>query len=344
MLSLSIRSLQWLRNNFDIRCFGRSGLPEIKQAARSTLQLHLVQFGQKIETQRWVDGHRVDAILGPFRLHRGAEFLRLAPRLADRAGRLADHGRRGRVALRRRSQCWSGTTFSLFLPLRGGWRIAAGRVNPEDQSYLGQPNACIVEFRPPSSQLFLLDDAGVNWLGPVTLGSSATLQNSACSLNAAASSFSGNGNTLQVNVALSFKPGFGSAGGREPRKAVCLYAKDNAGAGEEQSCLGLWIPEAPTPALIARHRLYNPYNYAHFYTASENERNVLVSRGFIPENPIPGMGYNQPNTVSGIPTQPFYRILYFPANGAASFHYWTDPVLRHFRPVSPIQKNHQAGR
>ncbi len=216
------------------------------------------------------------------------------------------------------SQVFTGTYYD-----DNGWSDIAKASIRFYESYLGQPNACIVEFRPPSSQLFLLDDAGVNWLGPVTLGSSATLQNSACSLNAAASSFSGNGNTLQVNVALSFKPGFGSAGGREPRKAVCLYAKDNAGAGEEQSCLGLWIPEAPTPALIARHRLYNPYNYAHFYTASENERNVLVSRGFIPENPIPGMGYNQPNTVSGIPTQPFYRILYFPANGAASFHYWT---------------------
>ena len=204
-----------------------------------------------------------------------------------------------------------------------GWQDIAKASIRFYESYLGQANACIVEFRPPSSQFLLLEDAGVNWLGPVTVGSVTPLQNSACAVNAATSSFSGNGNTLTVNVGLTFKPAFGSAGGREPRKTVCLYAKDTSGAGEEQSCLGLWVPETPTPSLIARYRLYNPFNFAHFYTSSLNERNVLVTRGFTPEDPIPGMSYNQPTTVSGIPTRPFYRIYYYPTNGAANFHYWT---------------------
>jgi hypothetical protein len=163
----------------------------------------------------------------------------------------------------------------------------------------------------------------VNWIGPVAIGSSNTLQNSACSVDAAASSFSGIGNTLTVNLALNFNPGFGSAGGREARKAVCQWAKDVAGAGEDQSCFGMWIPEAPRPTLIPRYRLYNPANYAHFFTASQNERDVLVSRGFTPEYPVPGMVYDQPNSVLGVTTRPLYRVLFFPRNGAPIFHYWT---------------------
>ena len=204
-----------------------------------------------------------------------------------------------------------------------GWTDIAKASIRFYESYAGLPNACIIEFRPPTSQLTLLDDAGVNWLPTVTLGSATPLQNSACSVNAQTSSFSGTGNTLTVNFAVTFKPAFGSAGGREPRKAVCLYAKDAVGAGEDQSCLGLWVPETASPSLISRYRLYNPANFAHFFTASQNERDVLVTRGFTPEDPPPGMAYNQPATVSGISTHPFYRILFFPQNGAPIFHYWT---------------------
>jgi uncharacterized protein (TIGR03437 family) len=191
------------------------------------------------------------------------------------------------------------------------------------ESYAGVANACIVEYRPQVGQFYLLDDAGVSWLGPITIGFGSSLQNSACMLNGAASSSFGNGTVLTVNYALIFNPSFGTAGGREPRKAVCTYAKDTVGAGEDQSCLGLWVPEAPNALLIPRYRLYNPANYAHFFTASKNERDTLVTRGLQPEDPVPGMAYNQPTVVSAIPTQPFYRILFYPQNGAPIFHYWT---------------------
>jgi hypothetical protein len=190
------------------------------------------------------------------------------------------------------------------------------------ESYAGTSGTCTVEMRPQTGQITLLDDAGVSYAAPVALGSATTLQNSACSVNAASSNFSGAGTVLTANVALTFKPAFGSAGGREPRKAICQWAKDTAGAGEPQSCFGLWIPEAPTPVQIPRYRLYNPANYAHFFTASKNENDVLVGRGFTPEI-SPGMVFNQPTSVGGIPTQAYYRILFFPTNGAPIFHYWT---------------------
>ncbi len=204
-----------------------------------------------------------------------------------------------------------------------GWTDIAKTYIRLHESYAGSLGACIVEFRPASGLFYVMDDAAVNWIGPVAIGSSNPLQNSACSVDAAGSSFSGIGNTLTVNLALNFNPAFGSAAGREARKAVCQWAKDAAGAGEDQSCFGQWIPETPRPVLIPRYRLYNPINYAHFFTASQHERDVLVSRGFTPEDPVPGMVYDQPNTVSGVATRPLYRILFFPRNGAPIFHYWT---------------------
>ncbi len=214
-------------------------------------------------------------------------------------------------------------TFTGFFSDENGWTDIAKAAFRFHESYAGSVGACIVEMRPQAGQIALLDDAGVSYLAPVALGSTASLQNSACSVDAARSSFSGSGNDLTVNVALTFKPAFGSAGGREARKAMCQWAKDSAGAGEDQSCFGMWIPEAPAPVKIPRYRLYNPVNFAHFFTASQNERDVLVTRGLEPEDPPPGMAYNQPATVSGFSTLPFYRILFFPQNGAPIFHYWT---------------------
>ena len=204
-----------------------------------------------------------------------------------------------------------------------GWMDIAKVTFFFHESYAGTSHTCTVEMRSQAGQITLLDDVGVNYLTPVALGSASQVQNSACIVDAAHSSFSGSGNLLTASVALTFKPAFGSAGSREPRKAICQWAKDTAGAGEPQSCFGLWIPEAPAPVKIPRYRLYNPVNYAHFFTASQNERDVLVARGLQPEDPPPGMAYNQPSTIGGFATHPFYRILFFPQNGAPIFHYWT---------------------
>jgi uncharacterized protein (TIGR03437 family) len=213
-------------------------------------------------------------------------------------------------------------TFTGTFTDANGWTDIAKATFFFHESYAGTSGTCTVELRPQTGQITLLDDAGVSYLTPVALGSATPLQNSACSVDAVASSFSGSGNTLTANVALTFKPAFGTAGGREPRKAICQWAKDTAGAGEPQSCFGLWIPEAPAPSQIPRFRLYNPVNYAHFFTASQNENNVLVGRGFSPE-PSPGVVFDQPTSVNGVPTRAYYRILFFPTNGAPIFHYWT---------------------
>src|SRR5579859_7132392 len=73
-------------------------------------------------------------------------------------------------------------------------------------SYAG---GCATTFVQTQNAVYLMNDAGSAWLGPATLGSSGTLQNSQCSINAGQSSASASGNTLILNLALSFNSGFG---------------------------------------------------------------------------------------------------------------------------------------
>jgi hypothetical protein len=78
-------------------------------------------------------------------------------------------------------------------------------------SSLSAVSGCYVLFSPGLNALWLRNDAGTAWQGPVTPGSRSTLQNSQCTLNAAGSSSSGSGTNLTVNVSLTFKPAFTGA-------------------------------------------------------------------------------------------------------------------------------------
>ena len=68
--------------------------------------------------------------------------------------------------------------------------------------------SCSTMYVPATSSVYLMNDAGGSWLGPLTIGHSGTLQNSQCTLNAQTSSASGSGTSLTVNLALSFQPTF----------------------------------------------------------------------------------------------------------------------------------------
>ena len=69
-------------------------------------------------------------------------------------------------------------------------------------------NSCYVQYLPASNALYLLNDAATAWLGPITPGSGATLQNSQCTLNGTGSSVTSIGNILTVNSSLTFRPAF----------------------------------------------------------------------------------------------------------------------------------------
>jgi hypothetical protein len=78
---------------------------------------------------------------------------------------------------------------------------------------LSIPNGCYLYFSPSAKTLYLNNDAGTSWQGPISIGQSGTLSNSQCTVNAAGSSTSGSGNILTLNLALTFLASFAGAKG-----------------------------------------------------------------------------------------------------------------------------------
>ena len=94
-------------------------------------------------------------------------------------------------------------------------------------NFIDGRNACYLAYAAAPNALFLVDDAG-DAGGPfaggmVLNGAVATIQNSQCSINGAASSAMKNGNTLTLNLNVTFQPGF--AGNR----IVWLAGRDGSG-------------------------------------------------------------------------------------------------------------------
>jgi hypothetical protein len=80
--------------------------------------------------------------------------------------------------------------------------------------------------------LYLASDSAASWLTPVTLGQSGSVQNSQCAINAAASSASGSGTNLTVNLALTFQTSFSGT------RNIYMEAYDGADSGWQQK--GTW--------------------------------------------------------------------------------------------------------
>jgi hypothetical protein len=79
------------------------------------------------------------------------------------------------------------------------------------EAYIGSNDRakgyCYVYAFFQTGQIWLLSDTN-NWLGPVVIGSSGVVQNSWCSLDAAASASSSSGTNRTVSLALTFKAAF----------------------------------------------------------------------------------------------------------------------------------------
>ena len=95
-------------------------------------------------------------------------------------------------------------TFALTYADPGGYAaiVSASTVMG---SALSASNSCYTYFARSSNAVYLENDAGNQWLGPVVLGQSGTLQNSQCSITGTGSSSSGSGYTLTLNLAVTFK-------------------------------------------------------------------------------------------------------------------------------------------
>jgi Beta-propeller repeat len=96
-------------------------------------------------------------------------------------------------------------------------------------------NSCFVTYTPASNQVNLLNNADTGW-STAALGTATILQNSQCSVNMAGSSVALNGNTLTLNLAMTFQATYAGT------KNVYLFAFDVSGSttGSWQQ-LGTWI-------------------------------------------------------------------------------------------------------
>ncbi|HEU5415067.1 MAG TPA: hypothetical protein VFW31_14970 [Candidatus Angelobacter sp.] len=95
--------------------------------------------------------------------------------------------------------------------------------------------ACGTRYDQAANGLFIINDAGNGWVGPITPGAAGALQNSQCVLNGATSSAAVSGNNLTVTFDVSFLPGFVG------EKNIYLLAK-NKTTNLESGCtpLGTW--------------------------------------------------------------------------------------------------------
>src|SRR6185295_8553473 len=84
-------------------------------------------------------------------------------------------------------------------------------------------NACYVFYARSTNKLYLQNNASSAWQGPLTPGVAGNVSNSQCTLNSAGSSVSTSGNTLTVNIALTFQPAFAGT------KNIYLFALDSLG-------------------------------------------------------------------------------------------------------------------
>jgi hypothetical protein len=101
--------------------------------------------------------------------------------------------------------------------------------------------SCYLFFNRFANSVYLTNDAGTAWQSPVTLGQSGTLQNSQCAVNPAASSVTGSGSTLTLNLSLTFNASFAGS------KNVYMEVYDGASdSGWVQN--GAWtVPGASGP-------------------------------------------------------------------------------------------------
>src|SRR4029434_9125454 len=102
-----------------------------------------------------------------------------------------------------------------------------------DTTALGGTNSCMVRYDRAAATLSLRDDAGV-WQTPRPCALGGMQQNTYCRVDFAASSASLSGQTLTLNVAMSFKVAY------DGTKNIYAYASTNTGAITDWQVAGTW--------------------------------------------------------------------------------------------------------
>ena len=94
-------------------------------------------------------------------------------------------------------------------------------------------SSCLLSYQPSTNQLSLFNDGATAWLA-ATLGAATTLQNSQCSVNVATATAVPSGNTLTLNLAMTFQPAYTGV------KNVSMFATDSSGSNSGWQQEGTW--------------------------------------------------------------------------------------------------------
>ena len=113
-------------------------------------------------------------------------------------------------------------------------------------SSLSAAGGCYVEYNHAANTFRLQNDAGSGWLGPITLGSTASLSNSQCTITGNGASSIATGNNLAITIPTTFAFAFGGA------KTVFGYAYDSAFNGSGWITTGSWtVPSSGGAAVLS---------------------------------------------------------------------------------------------
>ena len=143
----------------------------------------------------------------------------------------------------------SGTGLTHVLNLvvtnpNGGLAIQSIQVNVSNP--YSNASACAVTFGVSAQTITLTNDAGSGNVGSAAIGSSATLQNSQCTVNAANAAITVVGNAVAVRLSLTYTSAFASVGGGVT-KFVNVVATDNQGNTLSVVEAASWALVAPQP-------------------------------------------------------------------------------------------------
>lgn len=133
-------------------------------------------------------------------------------------------------------------TFSfLYSDPKGYSAISSASIIVNSSLYV--VNACYLYYVPSSNVVYLANDAGTAWLGPVTLGQAGTVQNSQCTVSGTGSSATGTSSNLTINLSLTFQPAF--SGSKN------LYLEANDGTDSGWQARGTWTVPVSLAAVSA---------------------------------------------------------------------------------------------
>ncbi len=118
------------------------------------------------------------------------------------------------------------------------WASDISSVRVRINSTASDSGGCTVRLDASSNLIYLYNDAGSSWLGPVTAGSSATLSNSQCTVRASGTLASAVWDTYVYSLNVIFSSSFTGA------KYVWAMAADASSASSAYVQLGVWTASA----------------------------------------------------------------------------------------------------